>query len=69
MKRMRIELARERGAAEHQAAVLGNLGFAVDPPQSAEIVWVTDAANPQGLPLVTYTDPADQQVWVVIGRK
>lgn len=69
MKRMRIELSRDKAVADHQAAVLRNLGFTVGPVEPCEIIWVSDASNPTGLPLVTYTDPADQQAWVVIGRK
>lgn len=69
MKRMRIELARTKADATLKADVMTDLGFNVGPPESCEIVWVSDASNPDSLPLVTYADPSDNEVWVVIGRR
>jgi hypothetical protein len=66
MKRMRIELTKSKATADSQANLLRGLGFAVDAPQSCEIVWVNDPQLPN--PLVTYADPSDKEVWIVIGR-
>ena len=69
MKRMRIELARGKPAAILIAEVMTGLGYSVSPPEPSEIIWVSDASKPDDLPLVTYTDPSDKEVWVVIGRR
>jgi hypothetical protein len=69
MKRMRVELALDKDTAQRQVRVLMKLGYNVTEPESAEIVWVSDASKANTLPLVTYADPGDRQVWIVIGKQ
>ena len=69
MAKIRIELAREASTAAAQMNVLKGLGYSVDGPHTCEIVWVSDASDPNAVPLVTYTDTSDKEVFVVVGRK
>jgi hypothetical protein len=39
-------------------------GLRVEGPEAAELIWVTDASGPSGLPALTYADLADNEVWV-----
>lgn len=66
MKKMRIELTKSRQAASTQSQVLAQLGYAVGDIESCEVIWVNDPVEGA---LVTYADPADNEVWVVVGRK
>lgn len=66
MRKMRVELAKSRDDAARQAQVLSQLGFRVDFEDSFEVVWVNEANDGT---LVTYSDPGDKEVWVVVGRK
>lgn len=69
MRRMRIELTRDRSMADQKAAELKLSGFRVEGPEAADLIWVTDVSDSSGLPAITYADPADKEVWVILGRK
>lgn len=67
--KVRIELAKEKPQAESAAKLLHGLGYKVDGPSACEIVWISNASDRAAFPLVTYSDPSDQEVFIVVGRK
>ena len=66
--RMRIELCKNQQEADHQRQYLAAQGFNITmAPKAKGIIWVTlstDEENP-----ITFADPDDNEVWVVIGEK
>lgn len=67
--KIRVELAKERAQADAAARLLRGLGYEVQGPIECEIVWVSNASQPSAFPLVTYSDPSDQEVFFIVGKK
>lgn len=66
--KMRIELCKSAAEADHQRQILAASGFNVTMgPKAKSIVWVTLSTDPNNP--ITFADPSDNEIWVVIGEK